>query len=135
MYQGTLFLMSLDVSRSSYEILFLKVAEDFVAAEGIDYTVSVTDELRFLRNKNDLVQVAGFLFFFFVHWLRSFQNSQKAFSSDYLSAEQIFMVDMHFFFLTDRSSKINFINDRWTNCCIWRVQQQQPCCKKVSLVW
>ncbi|MCP9266457.1 Lysine-specific demethylase 3B [Dirofilaria immitis] len=35
----------------------IKIAEDFVAPEGIDYTVTVTDELRFLRAKDDLVQV------------------------------------------------------------------------------
>ncbi|VDK74886.1 unnamed protein product [Litomosoides sigmodontis] len=35
----------------------IKIAEDFVAAEGIDCTVAVTDELRFLRTKDDLVQV------------------------------------------------------------------------------
>lgn len=39
----------------------IKVAEDFVAAEGIDYTVAVTDELRFQRNKDDLVQVEKLL--------------------------------------------------------------------------
>ncbi|VDK61349.1 unnamed protein product [Onchocerca ochengi] len=35
----------------------IKIAEDFVAPEGIECTVTVTDELRFLRAKDDLVQV------------------------------------------------------------------------------
>ncbi|KAL3981454.1 JmjC domain hydroxylase family protein [Acanthocheilonema viteae] len=41
----------------------IKIAADFVTGEGIDCTVAVTNELRFLRIKDDLVQVDKLLHF------------------------------------------------------------------------
>uniref|UniRef100_A0A915PM31 JmjC domain-containing protein n=1 Tax=Setaria digitata TaxID=48799 RepID=A0A915PM31_9BILA len=56
----------------------IKIAEDFVAGEGIDYTVAVTDELRFLRAKDDLVQATDiFLSFLFLLGHLGFLNQRN----------------------------------------------------------
>ncbi|VIO85897.1 jmjC domain containing protein [Brugia malayi] len=54
----------------------VKIAEDFVAAEGIAYTVAVTNELRFLRTKDDLVQVDKLLHFACAAAAAVLQNSE-----------------------------------------------------------
>ncbi|CAG9529913.1 unnamed protein product [Cercopithifilaria johnstoni] len=54
----------------------IKIAEDFVAAEGIDCTVAVTDELRFLRTKDDLVQVDKLLYLACAAAASVLQNSE-----------------------------------------------------------
>lgn len=39
-------------------VISLKIAEDFVAVEGVDYVVKISDDLRRLKHGNDLIRVS-----------------------------------------------------------------------------
>uniref|UniRef100_A0A1I8EMR6 JmjC domain-containing protein n=1 Tax=Wuchereria bancrofti TaxID=6293 RepID=A0A1I8EMR6_WUCBA len=68
----------------------VKIAEDFVAAEGIAYTVAVTDELRFLRTKDDLVQVDKLLHFACAAAAAVLQNSEPGLVTSSLPQKSLY---------------------------------------------